>query len=249
MYQCFNKIKVNCDILTFMIISTLLVMASGNILNQGYSVSAAGNIGNESESEKLRFDYSTVPTNISVLPESLPTGNLYLSSILSNGTITYTRNLTDELFPFQLDRWYQQIKFIPNYEDQIEDSNTVIGKLIIGQMSDFDNFDELLDHSRMYVDVALNSTMIIDLPNQDVSFMEAEMKFPTGDVGIYYGLFDGNQQTDKSELSSYLNPESIPSSLSSIPAIGIKSDSLLYNATFTLVCNDLYKLGYDKCVN
>lgn len=44
-------------------------------------------------------------------------------------------------------------------------------------MSDFDNFDELLNHSRIYEDVPFNSTIILDLPNRDVGFMEAKVKF------------------------------------------------------------------------
>lgn len=114
-------------------------------------------------------------------------------------------------------------------------------------MQDFDNFDELLSHARLYRDVPLNSTIILDLPNKDVSFMEVEMKFSNG-VCVYFGLYDGNQQTDKSELRSYMNPESNSSSITSVPATEIKSNSLLHNATFTLVCNNIYKLGYDKCV-
>ena len=182
-----------------MFITLLLVMICVMILNQDYSkIFAAGNIKNESGSEKMQIDYSLIPTNISVLPESLPGGNLYLSSILSNGTITYTRSLTDEVCPFQMDRWYQQIKFVPNYQDRIQHSNVTIERLLIGQMSDFDNFDELLNHSRIYEDVPFNSTIVLDLPNRDVSFMETEVKFPHDDVGIYRGLYDGNQQTDTS---------------------------------------------------
>jgi hypothetical protein len=218
------------------------------VMNLYYSMAKA--ITNESRSgiEDLGTDYSLVPTNVSVLPESLPAGNLYLSSVLSDGTITYTRNLTDEVFPFQLDRWYQQIQFIPIYKDRNLPTNLTIESLLIGEMQDFDNFDELLGHARLYRDVPLNSTIILDLPNKDVSFMEVEMKFSNGDAGVYFGLYDGNQQTDKSELRSYMNPESNPSSIASVPATEIRSNSLLHNVTFTLVCNSLYKLGYDKCV-
>jgi hypothetical protein len=217
------------------------------MMNLYYSTAKAITNESRSEIEDIEIDYSLVPTNVSVMPESLPAGNLYLSSVLSDGTITYTRNLTDEVFPFQLDRWYQQIQFIPIYKDRNLPTNLTIESLLIGEMQDFDNFDELLSHARLYRDVPLNSTIILDLPNKDVSFMEVEMKFSNGDVGVYFGLYDGNQQTDKSELRSYMNPESNPSSIASVPATEIRSNSLLHNATFTLVCNSLYKLGYDKC--
>jgi hypothetical protein len=248
MIQFFNKIQTNYDSLVSIFIPLLLAMTAILVMNQFYSTVKA--ITNESGSgvENIEIDYSIVPTNISVLPESLPAGRLYLSSILSDGTITYTRNLTDEIFPFQLDRWYQQIQFMPIYKDRNLHTNLTIESLLIGEMQDFDNFDELLSHARLYRDVPLNSTIILDLPNKDVSFMEVEMKFSNGDVGVYFGLYDGNQQTDKSELRSYMNPESNPSSISSVPATEIKFNSLLHNATFTLVCNNLYKLGYDKCV-
>jgi hypothetical protein len=107
-----------------MFIPLLLKMICVMILNQDYSkIFAAGNIKNESGSEKMQIDYSLIPTNISVLPESLPGGNLYLSSILSNGTITYTRSLTDEVCPFQMDRWYQQIKFVPKPNSTLKCDN------------------------------------------------------------------------------------------------------------------------------
>jgi hypothetical protein len=248
MIQFFNKIQTNYDSLVSIFIPLLFAMTAILVMNQFYSTAKA--ITNESGSgtENIEIDYSIVPTNISVLPESLPAGSLYLSSILSDGTITYTRNLTDEVFPFQLDRWYQQIQFMPIYKDRNLHTNLTIESLLIGEMQDFDNFDELLSHARLYRDVPLNSTIILDLPNKDVSFMEVEMKFSNGDVGVYFGLYDGNQQTDKSELRSYMNPESNPGSITSVPATEIKSNSLLHNATFTLVCNNLYKLGYDKCV-
>lgn len=248
MNQSFDKTKTNYHSLVSVFITLLLVMYVILVINLYYSTAKATTNESRSGIEDIETDYSLVPTNVSVLPESLPTGNLYLSSILSDGTITYTRNLTDEVFPFQLDRWYQQIQFIPIYKDRNLHTNLTIESLLIGEMQDFDNFDELLSHARLYRDVPLNSTIILDLPNKDVSFMEVEMKFSNGDSGVYFGLYDGNQQTDKSELRSYMNPESNPSSIASVPATEIRSNSLLHNATFTLVCNSLYKLGYDKCV-
>ena len=104
-----------------------------------------------------------------------------------------------------------------------------------------------MNQSRVYKNILFDSTAILELPNKDISFMEAEIQFPNGGAGIYYGLYDGNQQTDRSELDSYMDPGSNPNTISSIPAIEIRSNDLLYNVTFTLVCNDLYKLGYNKC--
>ena len=46
--------------------------------------------------------YSSIPSNISVTIEPKDTGILYLSAIISNGDINFTRNLDDELFPFQM---------------------------------------------------------------------------------------------------------------------------------------------------
>jgi hypothetical protein len=249
MFKCFNKIQINYNILAYVLIPLMLSMTYLGLSIQNFALaSLPSEIKNETKSENIEISsYALVPTNISVIPESLPAGNLYLSSILSNGTAMYTRNLTDELFPFQLDRWYQSIQFVPIYQDRNPNENLTINNLIIGELSDFDNFDELLNQARIYKDVPSNSTTILDLPNKDISFMEAEIIFPNGDSGIYYGLYDGNQQTDKSELKLYMKPETNPSNLGSVPAIEIKSNDLLYNVTFTLVCNDLYKLGYDRC--
>jgi hypothetical protein len=250
MFKCFNKIQINYNILAYVLIPLMLSMTYLGLSIQNFALaSLPSEIKNETKSENIEINsYALVPTNISVIPESLPAGNLYLSSILSNGTAMYTRNLTDELFPFQLDRWYQSIQFVPIYQDRNPNENLTINNLIIGELSDFDNFDELLNQARIYKDVPSNSTTILDLPNKDISFMEAEIIFPNGTSGIYYGLYDGNQQTDKSELKLYMKPETNPSSKVSVPAIEIKSYDLLYNVTFTLVCNDLYKLGYGRCV-
>ena len=137
MIQFFNKIQTNYDSLGSIFIPLLLAMTAILVMNQFYSTAKA--ITNESGSgiENIEIDYSIVPTNISVLPESLPVGSLYLSSILSDGTITYTRNLTDKVFPFQLDRWYQQIQFMPIYKDRNLHTNPTIEI----EMQDFDNFD------------------------------------------------------------------------------------------------------------
>jgi hypothetical protein len=232
-----------------MLILVSLSAAYFGVLVQNNTLASLEEFKNEIESEKLENNpYSMMPTNISVMPESLPTGHLYLSTILSNGTAIYTRDSTDELFPFQLNRWYQQIQFVPGYPDRDRKENLTIDNLIVGEISDFDNFDELLNHSRIYKDVLFNSTTILELPNKDISFMEAEIKFPNGESGIYYGLYDSNQQTNRSELNLYLDPDSNPSNIGSVPAIEIKSNDLLYSVTFTLVCNDLYKLGYNKCI-
>lgn len=246
----FNRIRI-----TFNIIAYVMILISLSIIYIGVSVqnntlaSFTPEFKNEIDSGEIEIrSYPLMPTNISVMPESLPAGHLYLSSILSNGIVIYTRNSTDELFPFQLDRWYPRIQFVPGYPDRHPNENLTINNLIIGEISDFENFDDLLNQSRIYKNILFNSTAILDLPNKDISFMEAEIRFPNGDSGIYYGIYDGNQLTDKSELDSYMDPGSNPSSLSTIPAIEIRSNDLLYNVTFTLVCNDLYKLGYNKCV-
>ena len=77
--------------------------------------------------------------------------------------------------------------------------------------------------------------------------MQIQVNFSNGDTGIYYGLYDANQQTDKSEINLRLNPDSSLKILDSISADEIQANGPLYNVTHTLVCNDLYKLGYEKC--
>ena len=49
------------------------------------------------------------------------------------------------------------------------------------------------------------------------------------------------------KFSLRLNPESSLKILESISASEIQPNEPLYNVTHTLVCNDLYKLGYEKC--
>jgi hypothetical protein len=233
MLNWFNKIRITSNIFAYVLILISLSTIYFGVLVQNKSLaSLPEEFKNEIESEKLENkSYSLMPTNISVMPESLPSGHLYLSTILSNGTAIYTRDSTDELFPFQLDRWYQQIQFVPGYPDRDPNENMTINNLIVGEISDFDNFDDLLNQSRIYKDVLFNSTTILELPSKDISFMEAEIKFPNGDSGIYYGIYDGNQQTDRSELNLYMDPDSNPSSIGSVPAIEIKSNDLLLHTS------------------
>lgn len=188
-----------------------------------------------------------IPSNISVHVEPKDTGTLYLSAIISDGKVVYTRDLDDELFPFQTTNWYQLVTLTPNYTGTLENSGLNFDNLIVGQLQDFDNFDELLEQARIYSDVPINETFILDLPNKDVSFMQLQASFLDGITGIYYGLFDGNQQRDKSEINLRLNPESSLKILESDSAIVIKTNPQLYNVTNTLVCHDVYKLGYEKC--
>ena len=106
MFKCFNKIRINYNILASVLILMMFSMTYLGLSIQNYALASLPcEIRNEMKSENSEINfYSLVPTNISVMPESLPAGNSYLSPIFSNGTATYTRNLTDELFPFQLDR-------------------------------------------------------------------------------------------------------------------------------------------------
>ena len=97
------------------------------ILLMGYGISATSQAlgsdfkpdidNNQSESiSNPNSIYSSIPSNISVTIEPKDTGTLYLSAIISNGDISFTRNLDDELFPFQVVNWYQLTKFTPNFE-------------------------------------------------------------------------------------------------------------------------------------
>ena len=203
---------------------------------------------NQSEqSSNLNSVYPSIPSNISVVVEPKDTGTLYLSAIISNDVVNFTRNLDDELFPFQVVNWYQLTKFTPNFEKVSNLDNLTINSLIIGELQDFNEFVDLLEQARIYNDVPFNKTFILDVPNKDVSFMQLQVNLSNGDSGIYYGLYDGNQQTDKSEINLRLNPESSLKILDSMSADEIQANPTLYNVTHTLVCNDLYKLGYEMC--
>ena len=163
--------------------------------------------------------------------------------------VNFTRNLDDELFPFQVVNWYQLTKFTPNFEKISNLDHLNISGFIVGPLQDFDEFADLLEQARAYSDVTFNETFILDVPNRDVSFMLLQVDFSNGDKGIYYGLYDGNQQTEeKSEISLRLNPESSLKILESVSADEmLPLNEPLYNVTHTLVCNDVYKLGYEKC--
>lgn len=203
---------------------------------------------NQSEqSSNQNLVYPSIPSNISVVVEPKDTGILYLSAIISNNDVNFTRDFDDELFPFQVVNWYQLTKFTPNFERVSNLDNLTINSLIIGQLQDFNEFVDLLEQARIYSDVPFNKTFILDVPNKDVSFMQLQVSFSNGDSGIYYGLYDANQATDKSEINLRLNPESSLKILDSMSADEIQANPALYNVTHTLVCNDLYKLGYEMC--
>lgn len=213
----------------------------------GSSNSVKLDINNDLSEEESQISYDPIPTNISVRVEPKDSGTLYLSALISDVNSKLTRSLNDELFPFQTTNWYQLVTLIPNYIDIANNTNLQFDSLIVGQLDDFDNFDDLLNQARLYSDVPINKTFILDLPHKDISFMQLQIPFQNGTSGIYYGLFDGNQKGDKSEINLRLNPESTLKILDSVSAIDIKTNEHLYNVTKTLACNDLYKLGYEKC--
>ncbi|MDN5847088.1 MAG: hypothetical protein L0H53_12540 [Candidatus Nitrosocosmicus sp.] len=231
-----------------------------SIFVMGYGISATSqalgsnvttDIGNN-QSESIpnpNSISSSIPSNISVTIEPKDTGTLYLSAIISNGDVNFTRNLDDELFPFQVVNWYQLTKFTPNFEKTSNLDNLNVSGLIVGPLQDFDEYADLLEQARTYSDVPFDETFILDVPNRDVSFMLLQIDFSNGDKGIYYGLYDGNQEhEEKSEISLRLNPESSLKILESVSADEMPLNEPLYNVTKKLVCNDLYKLGYEKCM-
>lgn len=252
-------IKIFCDYKRNLFWIVLSFFTPTFILLLGYGISATSQVlgsevttdmgDNQSESiSDPNSIYSSIPSNISVTIEPKDTGTLYLSAIISNGDVNFTRNLDDELFPFQIVNWYQLTKFTPNFEKISNFDNLNISSLIVGQLQDFDEFADLLEQARIYSDVPFNETFILDVPNRDVSFMLLQVNFSNGDKIIYYGLYDGNQQPEeKSEISLRLNPESSLKILEYRSADEIQLNESLYNVTHTLVCNDLYKLGYEKC--
>ena len=251
-------IKIFCNDKINLFLIMLSIITPFFILLTGYEISAIPEaLGSDSspdtdnnQSESISNPnsiYSSIPSNISVTIEPKDTGTLYLSAIISNGDINFTRNLDDELFPFQVVNWYQLTKFTSNFENLSNFDNLNISSLIVGQLQDFDEFADLLEQARVYSDVPFNETFILEVPNKDVSFMLLQVNFSSGEKGIYYGLYDGNQQTEKSETHLRLNPESSLRILESISADEVQPSELLYNVTHTLVCNDLYKLGYEQC--
>ena len=249
----FDREKFPCFVLY------LLAIISPYYINVGYD-SATSVWASPSNDSRDNLDFKVnqslqnnsesneqIPSNITVHLEPKNAGTLYLSALIADGDVKFTRDLDDELFPFQTINWYQLIKFTPNYTETLENQNLKFDKLIVGQLQDFDNFDELLNQARIYLDVPVNETFVLDLPNKEVSFMQLQIPFSNDTSAVYYGLYDGNQQGDKSEVNLRLNPESSLKILDSDSAINIKNDKQLYNITSTLVCNDIYKLGYERC--
>ena len=248
--------------LSYFLMLTMIFLVTTEYINPqdvlGSNSSSSNSISDNDEAVALELDsnqseldsqdaFEPIPSNISVHVEPKDAGILYLSAIIADGKVEFTRDLDDELFPFQTTNWYQLVTLTPNYTETDETTGLKFDNLIVGQLQDFDNFDELLDQARVYSDVPINETFILDLPNKDVSFMQLQIPYSDGTTGIYYGLFDGNQQGDKSEINLRLNPESTLKILESDSAIDIKTNQQLYNVTNTLVCNDIYKLGYEKC--
>ena len=244
----FGRKKYSFLILTYFVvmITTLFYFNIEHPIAQDVSGSS-NSVNTDLSEEDNQISFEPIPTNISVRVEPKDSGTLFLSALISDGNIKLTRDLNDELFPFQTTNWYQLVTLSPNYLEIVNNTVLEFDNLIVGQLEDFDNFDDLLNQARLYSDVPINRTFILDLPHKDISFMQLQILFPNGTSGIYYGLFDGNQQGDKSEINLRLNPESTLKILDSDSAIDIKTNELLYNVTKTLACNDLFKLGYDKC--
>lgn len=224
-------------------------MSGGAVSTSITSASEAGPkiFGNETIPES-KLIYETIPSNFSIHVEPKDTGTLYLSALIFNDTVDIFRDLNDELFPFQVVNWYQLIKLEPRYNESSGFENFTNSSLVVGELQDFDTFDDLLEQARLYNNIPLNETFIFDTPNRDISFMLLKIDFADSKSAIYYGLYDGNQQPeDKSEVNLRLNPESSLKMPEFESATEIKNDDPLFNIIKTFVCNDLYKLGYEKC--
>lgn len=246
-----NKTGINFIITIFLIIIAITITGTNILIKSSNAVVIASNNNisntsnlNENQPKTNEQQHNLeIPNNISVIPELLDKGHLTLTAISYNNTIEYTRNLNDELLPFELNRWHQFIKFIPDYERQTQNHSLAISNLLIGQIGSFDNFEDLLEEAMLYQDIPINSTVIIELPNDSVSFMIAEIKSSNPESSIYYGLFDGNQNEQKTEINPKL--ESIV--LKTINPLNIKADNSLYNITQAIVCNDISKYGHQQC--
>lgn len=192
--------------------------------------------------------YEKIPSNFSIHVEPKDTGTLYPSALIFNDTVNISRDLNDEIYPFQVVNWYQLVKLEPRYNESFGFEHIINSSLVVGELQDFDTFDALLEQARLYNNIPLNETFIFDTPNRDVSFILLKIDFANSKSAIYYGLYDGNQQPeDKSEVNLRLNPESSLKMPESESATEIKNDDPLFNITKTFICNDLYKLGYEKC--
>jgi hypothetical protein len=216
---------------------------NGQVIVSNNNTSDNNNLNENQYKIGKQQHYLDIPNNITVIPELLDKGYLTLSAVNYNSTTEFTRNLDDELLPFGLNSWHQFIKFIPNYENQAQKYNLTISSLLVGKIGNFNSFDELLSEAVLYQDVPINSTVIIELPNNSVSFMLAEIKPSNEGAGIYYGLFDGNQNEDKSEIDPKLESVLLKTS----DPLNIKTDGSLYNITRDIVCNDIAKFGYLQC--
>ncbi len=246
-----NSNRINFTITIFLIIVAITITVTNISINTTNAVAIASNNNisntsnldeNQSKTNKQQHNLE-IPNNISVIPELLDKGYLALTAISYNNTIEYTRNLNDELLPFELNEWHQFIKFIPNYEHQSQNHSLTISNLLVGQIGNFNNFENLLKEAMLYQDIPINSTVIIELPNNSVSFMIAEIKSSNPESSIYYGLFDGNQNEDKTEI----NPKLESIILKTINPLDINLDNSLYNITQVIVCNDISKYGYQQC--
>src|SRR6187431_1665116 len=167
-------IKIFCNDRRNLFLIMLSIITPFFILLTGYGISAIPEaLGSDhrpdtdnNQSELISNPnsiYTSIPSNISVTIEPKDTGTLYLSAIISNGDINFTRNLDDELFPFQVVNWYQLTKFTPNFENLSDFDNMNISSLIVGQLQDFDEFADLLEQARVYSDVPFNETFILEV--------------------------------------------------------------------------------------
>jgi hypothetical protein len=191
---------------------------------------------------------SEIATNISVMPESTDEGFLYLSAFsINDKEIQYTRNLNDELAPFQLTSWNQTLQLSANYKDYRQEHDQNLTNLLIGHIGNFSNFDSLLEEANWYEEIPLGSKITIELPNESVSFMLAEEKVSANMSAIYYGIFDGNQNAFENKQSSLVNSDSRIMEINSLSPSQLNKNGSLYNVTYELVCNDLSKFSYDTC--
>ncbi len=203
---------------------------------------------NKSQFAKEQLPDTHIPNRISLIAESSGMGELLLTAINNNGSIQYNRDINDELTPFLLTKWYQVMEFELNNADNNQD-NLTITNLVIGNLKDYDSFDDLLKESKLYKNVPLKSNVLASLPNESVSFMAAEIEYPQGISGLYYGLFDADlfADTSKSKPDQSAGNSKVIEMVNA-SSFEIRNDSSLFNVTHDVICNDLGKLRYKNCI-
>ena len=152
--------------------------------------------------------------------------------------------------PFEFSEWYPSISF--HILNETLPGNNKIIWILMGKITSFESIEEMLNDAVFYKNVPLDKKVLLPLAVGGASFMLVKVQFTDKHSGIYYEVFDGNQEGDKPLLDDYLESVSVNEKMYEIIANSssvheVFSDPVFNRSASSIICKEYLKHGNPIC--